>query len=315
MKMDLLAQNDVPVLNICGSIDPILSNTYAVQGLYHANGGRMSVLIKDGSAHHPHSLRNPNVIADFIEQSFREKADEKPAFIPEKYKKTAFYSTQPNYEYASEEKLWITTWGPYFTGSFDKYSFQLPKVEGSTTVIVPKQAAEGNPWVFRCDQPNGCSAVDLELLNRGYHIVVAPVPYNADGPILEHWNIVYNYMVEKGFAKKPVMAGQGAATGEVYVWAIENPDKVSCIYGENPILRSSLAKTQPIDNLMPLAKAGIPLIHACGSADPHLKAQSGEVKKCYKGKFTLITDEGRGHYPLTPDNPKKIADLIVNKHF
>lgn len=61
--MDLLAQNDVPVLNICGSIDPILHNTYAVQGLYHANGGRMSVLIKDGPAHHPHSLKDPNMIA------------------------------------------------------------------------------------------------------------------------------------------------------------------------------------------------------------------------------------------------------------
>ena len=311
MKMDQLAANDVPILNICGSIDPILHNTYAVQGLYHANGGRMSVLIKDGTAHHPHSLRNPNIIADFIEQSFAEKERPLPAFVPERNKKTAFYGAKPDYRYAESEQVWITQWGPYFTSSYDKYSFSLRGVEGSVSVILPKQAAPGNPWVYRCDQPDGHSTVDLELLAQGFHIVVAPVPYNADGPILDHWNIVYDYLVEKGFSSKPVLAGRGAATGEMYVWAIENPAKISCIYGENPILRSSLAKVQPMDNLKPLAAAKIPIIHACGGLDPNLKAQTNEVKKRYAGKMTVIIDRDRGHYPVEPNEPAKIATLII----
>ncbi|MDR2843753.1 MAG: alpha/beta hydrolase [Candidatus Symbiothrix sp.] len=311
MKMDMLAQNDVPILNICGSIDPILHNTYAIQGLYHANGGRISVLIKDGTAHHPHSLNNPNVIADFIEQSFAEKETKSPSFLPDRYKKTAFYSTKANYEYVPAEKLWVTQWGPYFTGGYNKYAFSLEGVEGSVTVFAPRQAASGNPWIYRCDQPDGNSTVDLELLAEGFHIVVGPVSYNADGLLLKHWNIVYDYLVDKGFSQKPVMAGRGAATGEVYVWAIENPDKVSAIYGENPILRSSLAKVQPLDNLEPLAKAGIPIIHVSGGLDPNLKSQSNEVKKRYKGKFTLIIDQGRGHYPIEPNEPAKIAGLIV----
>ncbi|KAA6338495.1 hypothetical protein EZS27_013499 [termite gut metagenome] len=310
MKMELLAANDVPILNICGSVDPILHNTYAVQNIYHANGGRMSVIIKDGTAHHPHSLNNPYIIADFIEQSYKEKAGTTPSFLPEQYKKTAFYSTKVNYQYAESEKVWLTQWGPYFTGSYDKYSFSLRGVEGSVSIFAPLQPASGNPWIYRCDQLDGHSAVDLELLAKGFHIVVGPVPYNADGPILEHWNIVYTYLVDKGFSQKPVLAGRGAATGEVYAWAIENPDKVSCIYGENPILRSSLAKVQPINNLAPLAKAGIPIIHACGSLDPNLKTQTNEVKKRYPGKLTVVLDPGRGHYPLEPNDPAKIADLI-----
>jgi hypothetical protein len=312
MKLDGLAANNVPVLNVCGSIDPILNNTYAVQNLYHANGGRMSVLIKDGTAHHPHSLADPAIIADFIEQSFAgEEEEAAPSFLPEKYKKTPFYSTKVRYEYAPSEKLWISTWGPYFTGAYTKYSFALGEVEGAISVFVPTQAAPGNPWIFRCDQPDGHSAVDLELLAKGFHIVVAPVPYNADGPIPAHWNTVYTYLVEKGFSAKPVMAGRGAATGEVYAWAIENPGKVACIYGENPVLRSSLAKVQPLDNLTPLAKAGIPLIHACGSLDPNLNTQTNEVKKRYRGKLTVILDRGRGHYPLEPNEPDKVASLIV----
>lgn len=310
MGMDLLAEKDVPILNICGSIDPILHNTYGIQGIYHANGGRMSILIKDGPAHHPHSLQNPNAIADFIEQAYKEKQAVKPDFVPERFKRTNFYSTKPDYRYAPEEKLWITTWGPYFTGNYDKYSFSLEGVEGSVTVFTPKQAAQGNPWIFRCDQLDGNSAVDLALLARGFHIVVAPVPYNADGPLLKHWDIVYKYLTEKGFSPKPVMAGKGAATGEVYTWAIENPDKVAGIYGENPILRASLAKTQPMDNLKSLATAHIPILHVCGSLDPNLKNQTDEMKKRYAGKMTVVLDGGRGHYPIEPNDPLKIAGLI-----
>ncbi|MDR1258370.1 MAG: alpha/beta hydrolase [Tannerellaceae bacterium] len=310
MKMDMLAQNDVPILNICGSIDPILSNTYAIQGVYHANGGRMSVLIKDGTAHHPHSLNDPNVIADFIEQSFAERQPDLPTFLPEAYRKTNFYSVKVSYEFASSEKVWVSKWGPCFTGNFVKYSFSLEGVEGSVSVITPNSTAPGNPWVFRCDQPDGHSAVDMELLAKGFHIVVAPVPYNADGPIPEHWDIVYNYLTSKGFSQKPVMAGRGGATGEVYAWAIMNPAKVSCIYGENPIMRSSLAKVQPMDNLKPLAAAKIPIIHVCGALDPNLKTQTNEVRKRYGGKMTVIIDKSRGHYPIEPDDPAGIANLI-----
>jgi hypothetical protein len=50
--------------------------------------------------------------------------------------------------------------------------------------------------------------------------------------------------------------------------AIANPDKVSAIYARNPYLYSLMSQTQPIDNLAPLAKAGVPILHDCGSLDP-----------------------------------------------
>ena len=49
--------------------------------------------------------------------------------------------------------------------------------------------------------------------------------------------------------------------------AIANPDKVSCIYAENPLLRSHMSKAQPIDNLAPLAKAGVPMLPVLAGAD------------------------------------------------
>ena len=110
------------------------------------------------------------------------------------------------------------------------------------------------------------------------------------------------------------MEGAGTAAGEAYAWAIENPDKVSCIYGENPALRSLMSKTPPLDNLAPLAKAGVPLIHVCGSLDPWLDDQTRVVEKRYKelgGQITVIVEEGEGHYPTAPRDPKPVVDFIL----
>jgi hypothetical protein len=55
-KLAELARNDVALLNICGSADSLLPrNTLAIENRYQELGGRITVMIKDGHAHHPHS--------------------------------------------------------------------------------------------------------------------------------------------------------------------------------------------------------------------------------------------------------------------
>ncbi len=115
-------------------------------------------------------------------------------------------------------------------------------------VIVPKSAAPGKPWVFRADPIGRDAAVDQALLAKGFHIVVAPLIAQA-GPVRSQWDATYKRLVDHGFSRKPVMEGAGTAAGEAYAWAIENPDKVSCIYAENPALRSLMSKTPPLDHL------------------------------------------------------------------
>ena len=180
-------------------------------------------------------------------------------------------------------------------------------------MIVPKTQAPGKPWVFRSDFVDRDAEVDLALLAEGFHIVAGPVPFNADGPIRAHWDAVYRHLVDHGFSRKPVMEGAGAAAGDAYAWAIENPHKVSCIYGENPVLRSTLSTTPPIDNLAALAKARVPILHVCGSLDPWFDGQTRIAERRYKelgGQFTVIVNEGAGHYPLAPKDPKLVIDFI-----
>jgi hypothetical protein len=279
-------------------------------------GGRISVMIKDGAAHHPHSLRDPKPIADFIEQSQKPAAAAPPAFVGKAATRTAFYSSASDYREVPGEKTYAACRGPLFTPSYDRYEFHIDGIRMPVTVIVPQAPAVGKPWVFRADAVARDSAVDLALLGQGFHIVTGPVPTDKDGPVLDQWNAVYKYLTAAGLSKTPVLAGAGGAGGEAYAFAAENPDRVSCVYVENPILRSHMTKVQPLDRLDVLAKAGVPVLHVCGSLDPWLDSQTRVLEKRYNelgGTAKVIVEEGKGHYPTSPRDVKPIIDFIVDR--
>jgi pimeloyl-ACP methyl ester carboxylesterase len=311
-KLVDLARADVPVLQICGSIDPLLGHyTSAIEAIYQQFGGRISMMIKEGYAHHPHSLRNAKPIADFIEQSVQEVRGPAPAFAGDTFTRTSYYNIESLYRDYPDEDTFITCRGPLFSPCYDRYEFSVKGTPMTTTVIAPRTAAAGTPWVYRAGFVFRDAKVDQELLAKGFHIVTGPVGVDF---VVKDWDTAYDYLTGKGFSKKPAMEGAGGGAGEVYAWAIENPDKVSCVYAENPRMRSTLAKTQPLDNLAPLAKANVPLLHVCGSLDPYFKDHTLEVEKRYKklgGRIEVIVKKGVGHYPLAPEDPAPVVDFIA----
>jgi pimeloyl-ACP methyl ester carboxylesterase len=313
-KIGLLARQDVPLLHVCGSVDPILGKfSTPIEGIYQQFGGRISVMIKEGAGHHPHSLRDPTPIADFIEQSGNAKPPVAPGYLAGRITRNSFYSIEDSYREFPKEGTYINCRGPLFSDCYNRYSFELAGVEGPITVIEPKSPAAGTPWVLRSSFVARDALVDLELLRRGFHIVTGPVPFNADGPIRVHWDAVYKHLTDHRFSKRPVMEGTGRAAGDVYAWAIQNPDKVSCIYAENPVLRSTMSKEPLLENLAPLAKAGVPLLHVCGSLDPALDENTRVLEKRYKelgGRLDLIIKEGKGHF-LQPVDSKTVVDFVT----
>jgi hypothetical protein len=314
MKLGELVQRDVPLLHICGSLDPLSgSHTLPIESIYQQLGGRISVMIKDGFGHHPHSLRDPTLIADFITKSL-ENYGPAPAFAGKNFTRSSFYSVENSYSDFPKEETYITCRGAWFSETYDRYEFKPDSTTGTVNVIVPKMAAPGRPWVLRADLVSRDAAVDLALLHQGFHIVTAPRPRDPNGTVLGEWNALYKFLIDQGFSTKPVMEGAGGAAGEAYAWAIANPDKVSCIYGENPVLRSNMSKAQPLDDLAPLAKAGVHLFHVCGSLDPWLETQTRVAQKRYEelgGRITVIIKEGEGHYPLAPKDQQPVVDFII----
>ncbi len=307
-----LARADVPVLQVCGTLDPMLGPyTSAIEAIYQQFGGCISMMIKEGYAHHPHSLRNPKPIADFIEQSVQAVRSPAPAFAGDKFTRASYYSSENFFRNYPDEDTYITCRGPLFSPCYDRYEFSVQGTSMTTTVIAPRTVAAGMPWVYRAGFVFRDAKVDQELLAKGFHIVTGPVGVSF---VVKDWNTAYEYLTGHGFSKKPAMEGAGGGGGEVYAWATENPDKVSCVYAENPRMYSALAKTQPLDNLAPLAKANVPLLHVCGSLDPWFKDNTLEVEKRYKklgGKIQVIVKQGKGHYPLAPEDPAPVVDFVT----
>lgn len=313
MKLDELVRRDVPLLHICGSLDPLSGNhTLPIESIYQHLGGRISIMIKDGTGHHPHSLRDPTLIADFITRSL-DPVDPPPAVVGKNFTRSSFYSVANSYSWFPKEELYITRRGAWFSETYGRYEFKPDTTTGNVNVVVPKAAAPGRPWVLRADLVPRDAVVDLALLQKGFHIVTAPRPRDPGATLLQEWNALYSYLVAQGFSAKPVLEGAAAAAGEAYAWAIANPDQLSCIYGENPILRSN-TKAQPLDNLAPLAKAGVPILHVCGGRDPSLDSQTRVAQGRYQalgGQMTVIIKEGEGHYPLAPNNVQPVVDFLL----
>ncbi|HEV8543453.1 MAG TPA: alpha/beta hydrolase [Verrucomicrobiae bacterium] len=311
-----LATNDVPLLHVCGSIDPLLGRfAQVIENIYQQLGGRITSMIKEGAGHHPHSLRDPAPIVDWILRNTRPNEERAPDFAGNKLVSTSFYSSENSYRNYPKEGTFITCRGPGFVECYHRYRFELAGVEGAITVIAPKEPAAGKPWIFRSDLVRRDATVDLALLAAGFHIVTGPVPYNADGPSLAHWNAVYEHLTSHGFSTKPVMEGCGGAAGDGFAWAIENAGKVSCIYVENPMLRSRMSRIGLLSALDPLAKAGVPVLTFSGSLDPAFETDTHPLERRYQeigGRIRVMVNEGVGHYPIAPADPKPVVDFILS---
>jgi len=240
----------------------------------------------------------------------------RPAFVDATFTKGYYYSLEPSFISLKEEDSYATARGPGFTECYDRYDGGASGTfrTGGMAIIVPKTVAPGKPWVFMGDPIERDATVEQALLAKGYHIVI--VAAEGPGMVQKTWDDIYKRLVDNGFSSKPVLKGTGAKAGEAYAWAIANPDKISCIYARNPLMRSLMAKSPPIDNLAPLAKAGVPILHDCGSLDPWLNNQTRVVEKRYKelgGQITVIIRKGEGHFAIGPQDPKPVVDFIVAK--
>jgi len=65
-----------------------------MEKIYHQLGGSITVIMKEGVAHHPHSLIDPTPIADWIEQHMHPVEANRPAFADSTYTKTHYYSSK-----------------------------------------------------------------------------------------------------------------------------------------------------------------------------------------------------------------------------
>ncbi|MFT5523047.1 MAG: pimeloyl-ACP methyl ester carboxylesterase [Pirellulaceae bacterium] len=219
---------------------------------------------------------------------------------------------------------------------FDMYQ------DKGTRVIVPKKVAVGKPWVWRARFFGHEPQFDHAMLDRGYHVVYCEVGGLYGAPeAVERWNQFYDDLHKKhGFAEKVILEGMSRGGLIIYNWAAANPEKVAAIYGDAPVMdfkswpghtnagiltsygfkdgdEAKAYKLNPIDNLAPLAKAKIPIIHVVGDRDKvvPVSENTGIAEKRYKemGGIFEVIHKDVGHHPHSLKDPQPLVDFML-KH-
>lgn len=244
-----------------------------------------------------------------------------------------------------------TEWSgkPGLFHGFRQYDFPLDEVD--CRVVVPQTVADGRPWVLRARFWGHEPQFDIAMLKRGWHIVycnVANLFGNTEA--VRRWNVLYEYLrFEHLFADRVVLEGMSRGGLIVYNWAAANPDKVVAIYADAPVMdfkswpggkgqgrgaagawkaclkayglteAEALAYAgNPIDNLAPLAQAGIPILHVVGDADSIVPVAENTAIAATRyrklgGVFEVIHKKGVGHHPHSLKDPQPIVDFVTQQ--
>lgn len=220
----------------------------------------------------------------------------------------------------------------------------------SCKIVKPKLTAKGRPWVWRARFWGHEPQTDIALLQNGFHIVycdVAELLGNQEA--IAAWDSYYSLLHKAGLAKKAVLEGMSRGGIYVFSWAAANPEKIACVYvdnpllnisawslemfktsdGKNPMLKAFMAdyglknendirsfNKNPVDQVRQIVKGNYPILIVCSDADEDVPPLENTLLfekgiKEHKGNITVIHKPGFKHHPHSLPNPEPIVDFIL----
>ena len=239
--------------------------------------------------------------------------------------------------------------GTETTGSYAGYPMYEFTIDGCPCkIVVPPKPLPGRQWVWKSEFFEAFPKFELAMVERGYYLVFMSVGNTFGCPsAMRHFDEFYRHLVEeRGFHRRAVLLGLSRGGLYCYNWAAGNTDKVACIYADNAVCdfkswpggkgvgpgspddwaklqkdygftseAEALAwKFNPVDNLAPLAKAGIPLIHATRTEDTVVSATENTdvLERNYRalgGSIKVFRHHG-DHHPHGLDDPTPLIEYL-----
>jgi pimeloyl-ACP methyl ester carboxylesterase len=237
----------------------------------------------------------------------------------------------------------ISAWNEFPTVEFT--------VDGRPALLVMPEGEikTGSPWIWRTEffghEPQG----DIALLKRGFWVAYIDMQDMYGSPAaMKHMDAFYEFL-RSCYGVSPKVVLEGFSRGGLFAfnWAALRPERVAGMYIDAPVCdfkswpggkgvgpgspgdwekllkvygmteAEALAyKKNPVDNLEPLAKAGIPIFAVIGDADEGVPV--GEnidlVEERYKklgGKIEVIRKPGGKHHPHSLPDPTPIVEAVV----
>ena len=120
---------------------------------------------------------------------------------------------------------------------FQQYKFTLPHTKAACTVVVPHTATQGQPWVWRARFWGHQPALDLALLDRGYHLAYCEVGgLFGNKEALSRYAELHKLLTGKlGLNPKATLEGMSRGGLITFNYAAAYPQHVAAIYGDNPV--------------------------------------------------------------------------------
>lgn len=249
--------------------------------------------------------------------------------------------------FVSLEKLEIQVETGDFHG-FERYDFLTLDQPRSAIVVAPRQAAEGRPWIWRARFFGHQPELELELLDRGWHLAYVDVANFYGGPAaMAVWDGFYDLATRSlGLSAKPVLEGMSRGGLPAFHWAIRHPQRVAAVYGDNPVCdfrtwpggheggersegdwkrlltawdldeEAALKEPQVVDRLEPLAAAKVPVALVVGTADQVVPpaANAERVAARYAklgGPVRMWRKPGAGHHPHGLHPPAELRQFLI----
>lgn len=224
---------------------------------------------------------------------------------------------------------------------YERYNFNFKERQAS--VVIPRQAAEGKPWIWRPAFFGAFPSVDLALLEQGYHLAYYALENEFANPAsIKAGYAFYDYLV-KFYDLSLQVVLEGFSRGGLYAinWALKYPTKLSCLYLDAPVCdvyswpgqdsaewqelldkwqlgpdELDQFKANPVDHLEALTASRIPLVLVAGGKDKLVpfKQNGARVFKAYKAagvEIKRILKRNGDHHPHSLENPTEIADFIL----
>lgn len=232
---------------------------------------------------------------------------------------------------------------------FIKHDFTLDEGKLNGLVVVPMSPAKGHPWIWRTEFFGHEPQADIELLKKGFYVAYAQVNDMYGSPkSIELMKKFYDH-VTNAYKLSPKVILEGFSRGGLYAynWAAAYPGNVAGLYVDAPVCdfkswpggkgkakpaqaewiqllerygmteeQALKYKKNPIDNLAPLAKAGIPILAVVGDIDDVVPVAENTaiVEKRYKklgGRIQVIHKADCNHHPHSLFDPSQIVDFAL----
>jgi pimeloyl-ACP methyl ester carboxylesterase len=223
------------------------------------------------------------------------------------------------------------------------------RVDGRAYKLVrPAEPAPGRPWAWRPEFFDAFADIDEALVRRGIHLAYLDVTDHYGSPkAIGHGEKFYQLLTaDFGFAPKPVFIALSRAGLFAFNWAAAHPNKVACIYADNPVcdfkswpaghgggkgssgdwekclavygLNETAARAyhgNPVDIAHTLAAARIPLFQVYGDRDDIVPAEENALRirdawLAAHAPYAEIVKPGAGHHPHGPDDLSPLIDFI-----